>query len=597
MSRKPRKERSGAPQSEADPDMTLVATPSDRAPPDTASAETALHSPMPETQPAGVPIAGLSSARSLETGAMVGSDYRIMDVLAVDETAIAYKAEDINLGVAVLLKEFAPTTFVERTSDQILVVREDSTREDYEAARERFVREAQTLVRFRHPNIIRAHRALRANGTAYIVLDYDEGETLETWLAELGRSPTQKEVDRILGPLLGALESVHTAGYVHGDLNPGNVLMRRAGGALLVNFANCRKIEPEKDEPTSDIYSLAAMLHRAVTGKDRPDGAEESARAASGDYRPEFLEAMDRALSATVADRPQSIAAWEGIRPPEDPPSDPDPAPAVLPDLPPTLVRDGSEETQKRTQVPNSAASGATTQVLSQLATQVLSALPEIKEETDIPPHDFERWLLPAAIVTGILGALFFATGSFPLAAVFQVAATAMFFLRGYFPLSRFLTHTTRRVDGIVRRAEQATRTGVWMIAAVLVLLTVNPLFVERFVPPNSEAPLIILSMIIAVPALIMGLCGYFGTPVRRSIGSVAVGTANIFVLIFSALFLGAFTYTMLSTPENIAIHPAVQVNRYLYIIATLATGTLGVLIFVSRLSAKQRVKQAAMIA
>ena len=597
MSRKPRKEWSGAPQSEADPDRTLVATPRDRAAPDTASAETALRSPVTEKRPARVPTAGLASERVLESGTMVGSDYRIMDVLTVGETAIAYKAEDINLGVAVLLKEFAPTPFVERTADQTLAVREGIAREDYEAARERFVREAQTLVRFRHPNIIRAHRALRANGTAYIVLDYDEGETLETWLAELGRLPTQKEVDRILSPLLGALESVHAAGYVHGDLNPGNVLMRRSGGALLVNFANCRRIEPENDEPSSDIYSFAAMLYRAVTGKDWPDGAGDSGRAASGDYRPEFLEAMDRALSAAVADRPQSIGAWEGIRPPEDPAPDPDPPPSVLSESRPTMARDQSKETQKRTQGSNSVSSGAPTQVLSQLATQVLSALPEIKEETDIPPHDFERWLLPAAIVTGCLGALFFATGSFPLAAVFQVAATAMFFLRGYFPLYRFLSHTTRRIDGIVRRAEQATRTAAWMIAAILVLLTVNPLFVERFVPPNSEAPLIILSMIIAVPALIMGLCGYFGTPVRRSIGSVAAGAVNIFVLIFSVLFLGAFTYTMLSTPENIAIHPAVQVNRYLYIIATLATGTLGVLIFISRLSAKQRVKQAAMIA
>lgn len=614
MSRKRRRERQAVPRPEADPGPTLIVAPSGRADRDTATAPATLGASLPEQQSARDPAAAPSSDRALERGALVGSDYRIMDVLAVDDAAISYKAEDINLGVAVLLKEFAPSKFVVRRAGGALTVREDRSREDWEAARARFVREAQTLVRFRHPNIVRAHRALKANGTAYIVLDYDEGEILETWLSALGRTPTQKELDRLLVPLLGALDSVHAAGYVHGDLHPGSVLMRRSGGPLLVNFANCRQAGSDEDGagsdadpafaapemqdkdgprcgPWSDIYSLAAVLHRAMMGTDRLDRADERASAATGDYRPEFLEAIDRALSVSADERPQSVADWEGLRPPDGP----DPEPPAIPVSVPTLVRDRSEDVLEKAQTV-SAVSGASTKVLSQLATQVLSVLPEIKEETDIPQYDFERWLLPAAFVTGFLGALLFATGSFPLAAVCQVAATVLFFLRGYMPLSRFLSHTTRRIDGIVRRVEQATRTAMWMIAAILVLLTVNPLFVERFVPPNSEAPLIILSMIIAVPALIMGLCGYFGTPVRRSIPAVAVGAANILVLAFSAFLLVAFVYMTLSTPENVAIHPAIRVNRYLYIIATLASGTLGILIFLGRLSAKQRVKQAALI-
>ena len=81
----------------------------------------------------------------------------------------------------------------------------------------------------------------------------------------------------------------------------------------------------------------------------------------------------------------------------------------------------------------------------------------------------------------------------------------------------------------------------------------------------------------------------------RGRIASFAVGAANILVLVFSVLLFFGFAYTTLATPENAVIHPAVQVNRYLYIIATIATGTLGVLIFLCRISAKQRLKQAAM--
>lgn len=535
-----------------------------------------------------------------------------MEVLDSDETVISYKAEDINLGVAVLLKEFAPAQFMARAADDTLIVREESGPDGYSAARALFLREAQTLVRFRHPNIERAHRMLEANGTVYIVLDYDAGETVDTWLSALGRPPTQKELDRLVVPLLGALASVHAAGYVHAELHPGNVVMRRAGGPLLINFAHARRPGYEADGPGheadslfaapemrdkdgqrcgpwSDIYSLAAVLYRAVMGKGPGNGEREPARGGASEYRAEFLEAIDRALSDVAAERPQSVDGWAGIRPPDEP----DLAPPRGAASAPTLVRHSTDDA---TQVAP-ATGGAPTKVLSQLATRVVSALPEIKEETDIPQHGFERWLLPAAFLASILGALLFATGlNFGLAAVCQVAATALFFLRGYMPMSRFLSHTTRRVDGILRRVEQATRTAAWMIAAILALMTVNPLFVERFIPSNSELPLAMLSVMIAVPALIMVACGFFGTPARRSIASFAVGAANILVLIFSVLLLAGFAYTTLSTPENAVIHPAVQVNRYLYIIATLASGTLGILIFVSRLSAKQRVKQAAMI-
>jgi serine/threonine protein kinase len=553
--------------------------------------------------------AAAATVRALEPGTAIGGDYRVMEVIARDEIAISYKAEDINLGVAVLIKELAPAAFVARAADGDLDAREDAQSAGYAPARARFLREAQTLVRFRHPNIARAHRMFAENNTSYIVLDYEQGQPLDVWLSELGRAPSQLELDRFAPPLLSALASVHDAGYVHADICPRNVLMRRGGTPSLMNFASARQqgepsdasvsdpmfTAPELREdqngplgPAADLYGVAALLHLAVTGKPpAPDGS--TSERARGGYRAEFLAAIERGLASDADARPGSVADWADIIPPEDEA----PSPAADTGSAPTLVRD------QQTQVsPDTEGTGPTEQrgatALTQLATRVISALPEIKEETDIPQHDFERWLLPAGIIAGVLGALLFATGwSFAFAAVFQVAATGLLFLRGYMPLTRFLSHTTRQPAAILRRAGQATRSGAWMIAAILGLMTVNPMFADRFIVSNTQAPLTLLAAIIAVPALMMATAAYFGTPVRFSAGSVVFGVVNVIAFIFSALLLAGFAYTILSTPENLVIHPAVQVNRYLYVIATLATGALGTLIFLNRVAAKQRVKQA----
>ena len=104
--------------------------------------------------------------------------------------------------------------------------------------RARFLSEAQTLVRFRHPNIVRAHRMFEANQTSYIVLDYEQAEPFDTWLSDLRRRPTQAELDRLVAPLLGALDHVHAAGYVHGDIRARTLLIRGNGAPVLVHFAN-----------------------------------------------------------------------------------------------------------------------------------------------------------------------------------------------------------------------------------------------------------------------------------------------------------------------------------------------------------------------
>lgn len=547
----------------------------------------------------------------LADGTVIGGDYRILKVIKSEPASIAYKAEDVNLSIPVLIKEFAPAGLVARDERGAQTAPLVDRVEDYNEARARFLREAQTLVRFRHPSIVRAHRVLEDKATTFMVLDFEDGEPLDAWLTDLGQPPKQSEIDRLAAPLLSALASVHGAGFLHGNICPGTILVRYGAPPVLVDFTGaCELATPDthvlgtnadkafaapelqsgdtaRCGPWTDLYGLAGVLYLAVTGKQPSDKDRESAVAAApAGYRAEFLEAIDRGLTPDTAQRPQSVADWAGIHPPEDPE--------------PAFSQTAAGSTVVRQIDPDKTVlspigAGQSRTVLANIATRVIAALPEAKEETDIPKYDFERWLLPGAVACALLGGLLFSTGmNFALAAVFQVAATGLFFARGYMPLSRFLSHTTRQPDAIVRRAEQATRNAAWMMAAILAVMTINPLFVERFVTTTTAVPIAVLSPMIAIPALVMGACGYLGMPVRWSFSSFLAGAGNVFAVIFNVLLFAAFAYTLLNTSPNAVIPPALQVNRYLYIIATVAAGVLGILNFVSRGAARQRLKQAA---
>ena len=78
---------------------------------------------------------------------------------------------------------------------------------DYRWGLDRFIEEAQTLAKFNHTNIVRVYRYFRANNTGYMVLHFEEGQSLKAWLKGLGRAPRQKELDAIVAPLLDALET------------------------------------------------------------------------------------------------------------------------------------------------------------------------------------------------------------------------------------------------------------------------------------------------------------------------------------------------------------------------------------------------------
>ena len=284
----------------------------------------------------------MTDVLALTPGTELVGDFRIDRVLGAGGFGITYLADEIALARSVTIKEYFPSDFAARSKDQGAVPRSSDCAGDYKWGLDRFIEEAQTLARFDHRNICRVYRYFRANNTGYMVLHFEEGSSLKGWLKGLGRAPCQAEIDNIVGPLLDALEVIHKADFLHRDVAPDNIMLRRDGSPVLIDFGSARGdiashsravsalVKPgyspyeqyaEKSSqqgPWTDIYAFAATIYHAITGQRPPDSPSRIVNdeyvpakdAVAATYRPRFLAAIDRALSLDIERRPKSIIEW-----------------------------------------------------------------------------------------------------------------------------------------------------------------------------------------------------------------------------------------------------------------------------------------------
>lgn len=266
-------------------------------------------------------------------------DHFVIDtVIGAGGFGITYLAQHDTLKKPYALKEYFPREFACREG---LAVRSTLTAsKTFAWGLARFLDEARALAKFKHPAIVDVAHVFEANGTAYMALTYEQGRTFGTWLRELGRPPTQAELDQLAGPLLDALEVMHAAAMLHRDIAPDNIMVRDNGTPVLLDFGAARsdlqeragpvtaivktgyspqeqyKSDGERQGPWSDIYAFAATMYQAVSGRPPMDALErvtaakgmQTAASARGSYRPGFTEAIDWGMRLEPKDRPQSIA-------------------------------------------------------------------------------------------------------------------------------------------------------------------------------------------------------------------------------------------------------------------------------------------------
>src|SRR2546426_5543287 len=272
--------------------------------------------------------------------------YVLEGVLGQGGFGITYLARDTNLDQPVAIKEFLPLDVATRRPDGTVRSRTGEQDERYLGGLERFIREARTLARFDHPNIVRVHSVFEFNGTAYMVMRFEEGETLAALLERRHVLP-ESELLRVLMPVVDGLELVHKAGFIHRDIKPDNILIRADGSSVLLDFGSARHalghsrtvtilVAPgyapfeqyysasESQGPWTDIYGLGATCYRAIAGRAPLDAITRSKGilgstkemllpavvAGNARYSERLLKAVDHALEFAEAARPQSLAEW-----------------------------------------------------------------------------------------------------------------------------------------------------------------------------------------------------------------------------------------------------------------------------------------------
>jgi len=278
-------------------------------------------------------------------------EYAIQSVLGQGGFGITYLARDARLGAMVAVKEYFPQAYAQR--DQTLTIRpnthggETADVENYKWGLQEFLKEARALAQFKHANIVRVLRFLEANGTAYMVMEYEEGESLSEHLAHHGGFLSEPVLLNIFLPILNGLQAVHDAGLLHLDIKPDNIYLRRSGPPMLIDFGAARQRQGGRRSekvaltpgycaleqypgfgelgPWSDVYSMGATLYRCIVGREPVDARERVAgmkklrvdplipatRFDRPHYSSHIRTSTDAALVLKAEDRPRSALALQ----------------------------------------------------------------------------------------------------------------------------------------------------------------------------------------------------------------------------------------------------------------------------------------------
>lgn len=263
---------------------------------------------------------------------------------------ITYLAWDTRLDIRTAVKEYLPRDFAGREGAGTSV--SPHSPEDEKMFRyglKMFLDEAKTLAKFDHPNIVRVRNVFENNGTAYLVMDYLEGESLHEYLQRKAERMDEARALEILLPVLDGLEEVHKAGFLHRDIKPHNLYLTVSGRTILLDFGAARQAIGESGRsqsvmltpgyapfeqyhrrgnqgPWTDIYACAAVFYHMVTGTAPPESTERI----EADILPNpklfnpylsqgFAQALIQGMALQTKDRPQSVAEFRDLLTPPKP--------------------------------------------------------------------------------------------------------------------------------------------------------------------------------------------------------------------------------------------------------------------------------------
>ncbi len=235
---------------------------------------------------------------ALQAGTVLNNRYIVGRVLGQGGFGITYVAFDTQLQARVAIKEYMPSDIATRVEGTTVSVMMDTKADDFTYGAERFQEEARTLAKFiGHPNIAGVSSYFDENGTSYFVMDYIEGVSFKSYIANNGGKVSVDETLNVMIPVLRALTAVHAEGFIHRDVTPDNIYISKDGNVKLLDFGSARYSIGDKSKsldvilkvgyapkeqytrrgrqgPFTDVYSCAACFYAALTGYLPPESLD-----------------------------------------------------------------------------------------------------------------------------------------------------------------------------------------------------------------------------------------------------------------------------------------------------------------------------------
>ena len=203
------------------------------------------------------------SNKALPPGTVL-REWRLEEVLGVGGFGIVYKGRGIYFDELVAIKEYFPSAISDRKEGDTVVPIDSEAEEVHALGLKKFVEEAKLLWNLstpsRHPNIVSVRSLFEIHGTAYMVMDFEDGTSLSKLLKE-GRRFNEASLLALLQPIAEGLERAHLVGVLHLDIKPPNILVNADGRPVLIDFGSARF---ESAEATSTKVTFHTPPYAAI---------------------------------------------------------------------------------------------------------------------------------------------------------------------------------------------------------------------------------------------------------------------------------------------------------------------------------------------